>query len=237
MTSNLPSRELRERTKAINYKEPSESDIPRAKSSKSKASNELFPIEVVDEDSGRYKVHYVGYSSAHDEWKTKSDIVDLDHDDRDDSCCQVHQHRFSLHHELATRVKMALNSSRKESPIVRIDMPFDRIEFYGGLMMLGENKRFVRGIQHYKILRYSDLNSLLGVNWHYRGINSTGDFCYVLLDTIEYYLYKRRSLKEFFPSVDGVVEEKRDVGDMLAFTFVRGDGTPDRFGKDKEIFF
>ena len=62
---------LRKRTKQPNYKEPKESDIGDVKSSKKartpKLDEDIFPIEVVDEDSTRYKVHYVGYSSSYDE--------------------------------------------------------------------------------------------------------------------------------------------------------------------------
>lgn len=234
-------RELRARA-AINYKEPRESDITiaapgRTKTVKSSKTN-LFPIEVVDEDSTRYKVHYVGFSSKHDEWQMKSDVVDLEHGDSEEAPNhQISQHRFSLYHELATRIKTALNSSRKESPIIKIDMPFDGIEFNGGLRICGENKRCVRGVQRYTITKYQDLNGLLGANWHYRGINANGDFCYVLLNTVEFYLYRRRCMKEFAPLTNGEVKEvKRDIGDMLVFTFVRGDGTPDTFGKDKDIF-
>ena len=116
------SRELRKRTTAIDYKEPRESDIPGVRSKGSNTSNELFPIAVVDEDSTRYKVHYVGYSSVHDEWKTKSDVVDLDDGNGDVSNCGQSEYRFSLPHELATRIKVALNSSRKDSPVIRVDM-------------------------------------------------------------------------------------------------------------------
>ena len=72
-------------------KEPRESDIPGVRSKRSNTSNELFPIAVVDEDSTRYKVHYVGYSSVHDEWKTKSD-VDLDDGNGDVSNCGQSEH-------------------------------------------------------------------------------------------------------------------------------------------------
>ena len=39
-------------------------------------SSEDHPVEVVDEDTNRYKVHYVGYSQAYDEWKPK-ELVQL----------------------------------------------------------------------------------------------------------------------------------------------------------------
>ena len=39
---------------------------------------------------------------------------------------------FTLYTELRNKIKSALNS-RKESPVVRIDMPFDKLQFDGGL--------------------------------------------------------------------------------------------------------
>ena len=40
------------------------------------------------------------------------------------------------------------------------------------------------------------------------------------------------------PSIVGssIVQKYRDLGDILVFTFVKGNGTPERFGVDKEIF-
>ena len=229
----------------VNYKEPKESDIfltsgAHVAKSSTPSSSGLFPIRVVQEDSLRYKVHYVGYSSKYDERKEKSEVVDLDNCDHDDQepLSTTNILHFSLYHELAIRIKSALNSSRKESPKARIDMPFDRVQFNGGLVMSGERKRYVRGIQHYTITNYQDLNGLLGSRWHYRGINSNGDYCYVILSTVEYYLYRRRSLKEYVPTADSSAKEEHiDTGDMLVFTFVKGNGTPNNFGKDTAIFF
>ena len=65
--------------------------------------------------------------------------------------------------------------------MVRIDMPFDRLEFNGGLKQFGAEKRFVRGVQRYTISTFKDLNQLLGVDWHWKGINVNEDFCYVIL--------------------------------------------------------
>ena len=52
--------------------------------------------------------------------------------------------RFSLYHELGTRIKSVLNSNRKGSPLVRIDMPFDSIEFDGGLQRLAQRSNLLR---------------------------------------------------------------------------------------------
>jgi len=60
--------------------------------------------------------------------------------------------------------------------------------------MKGKFKRLVRRVEHYTIDAYSDLDSLLGCNWHYRGLNSAGDFCYVMCGTVEFYVYRKRPL-------------------------------------------
>lgn len=234
---------LRKPKSIVSYKEPKESDIysniPCSKRRKSKPKDELFPIEVVDEDASRYKVHYVGFSSTHDEWTSKEEVVDLasgeDSDSLNDKTCMAAD-RFSLYRELATKIKLALNSSRKESPEVRIDMPFDKIEFQGGLMQCGVKKRYIRGIQRFCIQKYQDLNGLLGKDWHFRGLNSNGDFRYIILSTVEFYLYNRRPIKEYFPSDSCPEPLERTLGNMLVFTFVKGDGTPAQFGKDRNIF-
>ena len=58
----------------------------------------------------------------------KSNVVHLEHGDSDEEALnpQISQHRFSLYHELATRIKTALISSRKESPVIKT---FDGIDF------------------------------------------------------------------------------------------------------------
>ena len=229
---------LRQRTKQPNYKEPKESDIGDVKSSKKartpKLDKDIYPIEVVDEDSTRYKVHYVGYSSSYDEWKEKGDIVSITEDSEEPEPTTVIE-RFSLYGELATKIKLSLNGNRKGSPVIRIDMPFDKLEFDGGLRLYGTKKRCVRGIQRYSIVNYQDLNHLLGINWHYRGINQNGDFCYVILSTVEFYLYRRRPIKEYIPS-NPIRALPRSVGHMIVFCFVQGNGTPAQFGKNTSIF-
>ena len=40
-----------------------------------KVQEHLYPVEIVEEDSLRYKVHYVGYSRSFDEWKSKEEII------------------------------------------------------------------------------------------------------------------------------------------------------------------
>ena len=128
-------------------------------------------------------------------------------------------------------------SRRKESPTVRIELPFDKV-FEGGLKVHGTESRYYRGVQRYKMAKYADLNPLLRQNWHFRGINPNGDFCYVILSTLEYYLHKREPLNEYFPSdlSNEFIFKSRDLGYMLVFIFVRGDGTREEFGNNSDIF-
>lgn len=149
-SSSIPRKwKLRQRTKQPNYKEPKESDLEvvcvknskkaRTPMKQPKLDKDLFPIEVVDEDSTRYKVHYVGYGTSYDEWKEKGDIVCtcVPEDTEDSEDPEPMIQRFSLYGELATKIKLALNSSRKGSPFIKIDMPFDKLEFDGGLTLFG----------------------------------------------------------------------------------------------------
>lgn len=101
---------------------------------------------------------------------------------------------YGLHQDLALKIKSSLTSKRKSNPIVRVDMPFDLKIFCQGLQCKGTVSKTVKGITYYKIRSYKELDELLGHNWHYRGINSSGDFCFVMLETVEYHLYRRRPL-------------------------------------------
>ena len=88
----------------------------------------------------------------------------------------------------------------------------------------------------YTIQSYSSLDDLLGHNWHYRGINGEGDFSFVILSTVEFYLHERRRIKEYLPSTNGVRENFRSSGYKLTFNFVRGDDTFHNFGRRSDIF-
>ena len=72
--------ELRQRTKRPDYKEPKETDIVAVRTKAKTKPDNLYPIQVVDEDLTRFKVHYVGFSSSDDEWKVKEDVVDISED-------------------------------------------------------------------------------------------------------------------------------------------------------------
>ena len=70
----------------------------------------------------------------------------------------------------------------------------------------------------YGLHQYSDI---IGKRWYVRVINEQMDFCYVKLDTVQFYLNSRKPLPDYQPdsSVQAV-----DGGCVLVFRFVRGDG-------------
>jgi len=42
----------------------------------------------------------------------------------------------------------------------------------------------------YKINNFSDLDTLLGKGWHFQRINEHGDYAYIDLESVEFYLRK-----------------------------------------------
>lgn len=217
------------------------------------SSDELYKIRVIEEKGEKVKVHYVGYSKKYDEWKRREDLVVLDDGNDDESSHSEDENDdsryapLSMYIVLADRIKLSLTSNRRVTPAIRIEVPFDRVMFEGGLATCGTMKQGSGKRVRYTIKDYSDLNRFLGKGWwHWSGLNPVGDFCYVLLDSIEFYLLKKRPLQEYFPrqsqadadAADATVTTRRSrpLGYSLIFKFVRGDGTPSEFGKNSNIF-
>ena len=122
---------------------------------------------------------------------------------------------------------MSLNSSSRSGPDVRIEMPFDKILFSGGLQLAGKLAQIYRGHTIYKILTYSDLKPLLGAMWHVRFLNKQKDFCYVIQNTVNFYIHQRLHI------VDPVEPScTTDGGFVLIFRFVRGDGVRRHWEED-----
>ena len=131
---------------------------------------------------------------------------------------------YSCHTELAYQVKLALNSSRKGSPEVRLEVAMDLLMFRGGLAHYGTKlPACVRQQPVYGITQYSNLEPLLGKGWHLRVLNKGGHFCYCAKESVQYYLHKRKSVEEV--DQDGKVVKCLRGGDVLVFKFVRMDGT------------
>ena len=140
---------------------------------------------------------------------------------------------YSLYQELALLIKTSLQSSRKGNPEVKLSMSFDKVQFDGGIRQLGTLKCEERGVKKYTIRHYSDLDSILGRKWFIRGVNEHGDFCYVMRDTVRFYLSERQPLTDYQPTGDGARFKKKLYfrGYSLIFSFVRGDGVASNFNQ------
>jgi len=140
---------------------------------------------------------------------------------------------FSLYKELSLHIKRhikrSLSCNRKGSPSIKITMTFDILLFNGGLKAAGTPCKMVKGVQHYKIQHYKDLNGLLGNNWHFRTINSNGDYGNVELD---FYIQKRRPIIQYMLN-----EESALVSEPMVLSFVYNYGTIATFEKDKTVFY
>ena len=185
--------------------------LPRARRDKTKAvsPDRLYPLRVVEEDEERQlvKVHYEGYSATYDEWRPRDEIIDLQLDsetgrednDAVENCgtdvfpAQILS--FNLNHELMVGIKAALTSGRKKSPQVRLRMPFDKLIFDGGLKVRGVEA----GGGKYTVNQYQDLQDILGGGWYYRGLNEHGDFCFIILGSICFCLYRRHPTVNYQP--------------------------------------
>ena len=64
-----------------------------------------------------------------------------------------------------------------------------------------------------------------------------GDFCYIMENTVDYYLCKKRQLVEYIPAMDrSPIKVSNSTGYMLVFKFVHGDGTGQQFGRLDSVF-
>ena len=137
---------------------------------------------------------------------------------------------FSLYKELALKIEANLTCGRKSSPTIKIEMPFDKLLYDGGLKSLGRFKHRSRGNKQFTITTHSDLDPLLGKNWHVRGLNIAGDFSCIIPESVCYYLRRKRPLVEYIPdSCAGVVKQLQEQGYTLVFTFVVGYGVSSDF--------
>ena len=199
------------------YKELADTKLPRVKRSSTKHDpDKLYAIEIMEEEDNRVMVHYTGYSTKYDEWRNKEDIVEP-------TVASPERYKpLDVHELLAYAIKSSLVSGRDRDPAIRLEVPFDRLIFQGGMKLAGKLVRVVRGEEHYGIIQHKDLTPFLGEKWFIRGINAHLDFCAVLAETVTYHLHKKAPINDYLSS------ETINGGYVLIFKFVRFDGVKDQ---------
>lgn len=148
-----------------------------------------------DETNDMVKVHYIGYGNEHNEWRSRSDIVELNGEESESNCDELESHdgettsvaltkrmnrQFCLYDELRSRIKSLLSSQRKADPVCHISMSFDTIYFEGLIRrskILPTSQRSKKQVNTLPTL--SKLDDILGSRWYIRGINEAGDFCFI----------------------------------------------------------
>ena len=228
-----------------NYRELADVKIPRkspvlSKTVKSRkvgpstsSDSQLYRLKVIEKDdaNGHVKVRYMGYGEEYDEWKLLEDIIELSESSSTDEASSVTTTSFSvgkfcLYKELAYRVKALLCSSRKGNPLCRVVMSFDIIYFEGlirrGTKMCSTGQR---KSEVYQLSSLTKLDDLLGERWYIRGINATGDFCYIQPGSVKYYLKHCKRKAEYQMQADGTIHKCLFGGQcQLVFQFVCNDG-------------
>ena len=200
-----------------NYREIADIRLPRPE--RLQATNKLYPVKVLERDNQRVKIHYVGYSNVHDEWRDEEiTLFGVQ------GALQMESYRPYCHYrELAYAIKAALRSALpRRDPDVRIEIPFDQLVYNGGLKQVGTFVRTFRGNEVYQITTYDDLVPLLGKWWYIRVLNEQKDFCAAKLETVLFHLGRRPDLTEFCPE-DGTLTSCKG-GYILVFKFLRVDG-------------
>ena len=195
------------------------SPLPRAIKTKP-VDNKIYSIEVIDTKDDKVLIHYVGYDRKYDEWRSKEEIIKP----RLEKTLQKEDvyRPFSFYDELGYQIKLALDSKRRKEPDVRIEMPFDRLVFDGGLKQHGNFIGNFHGHEVFSVLQYSCLDSLLGEGWWYRCLNHLLNFCYVNKDSIRFHIHNRISVKHYNPERKEM--EEISGGYSFIFKFVRMDG-------------
>lgn len=195
-----------------------------------KNDNKLYDVEIVDtnKEEGKIKIHFKGYSDKYDEWRScvgeDMPIARLERRSvlsRDSLVDRL----TSFHESLYREVKRKLYSRHRDDPEVRIDLPIDEDVFEEGMKTIkNTTTKMSRGKTIYSVRSNRDLDELLGAKWDERIFNQYGDFAYVFHGTVRFWCSKKTRVTEYKLIGGRYVESVIEDGNILIFTFVRGDG-------------
>ena len=189
----------------------------------------------MEEETHRIKIHYVGYSARHDEWIRKSEVrykPVRDSHRTDQNAAESPgstNAAFLVFSTLGCCIKQKLvPSGAREDPAVRIQLPCTKESFQ---IIKQRGRRLGKSLSRdtYTLRNYNDLDDLLGESWHLRISNTNGDFSYVIIETIRFYMLHPRSLMDFEAQGETIDDLKftpfyTEQPTALVFQFVKKDG-------------
>ena len=139
------------------------------------------------------KIHYTGYSSV---TSGRTQYI-VDPSSAEGCASKPEQYQpFNVHQNLAFAIKSSLTSGRDKDSAVRLQIPFDKLLFQGGMKAAGKLLQVVQGEEHNGIEQHADLTPFLGDRWFVRGLNAHLNFCAVLAKTVIYYLHKKATIMD-----------------------------------------
>ena len=169
-------------------------------------------FQITEESATEYRIHFIGYSKAWDQWIGKSDVILRSSQRVAETPVDIKASVFCKN--LQVEIKHKLDSSRKNDPkvVLYVDCDPDVFEH-----LFGEKRRRIR-------ISNTVLSGIFDKDWDTRCLNKLGDYCFVTDNTIELSLTKHRPLLEFVKGWDGELHEHQiHRGHFLTFGFVRGD--------------
>ena len=183
------------------------------------STSQFYELEVIDERDSpagpEVLVHYVGWDDHYNEWKPRSEVVDIKHSS---DALEL------LKQDLLVQIKENLNTSRVRDTEITVSISVQTETFEHFVTVIeAEVAEERRGIKIYRPT-VRGVTNFLGADWHYRIVNKAGDFAYVLEDTLQLWLRERRCLEEFIKVGDSFVKKPVHRGHLLSFRFVKNRG-------------
>ncbi|XP_069102701.1 uncharacterized protein [Argopecten irradians] len=181
-----------------------------------KQANKLWTIDIVEEEENKAKIHYIGWSHKHDEWRLKEDITRT----LSQSSAVISQLKIQIKEQL-------YGASRRDIyRVIRIpagEEDFSKIAPAGTIFKQTKTKTI------YFINQRQCLERVLGTAWDYRVINKQGDNFFAKTNTVRFYLGFRKPLQEYLLFPDHVEPITQDRGTNLVFSFVVCNGNRSMF--------
>ena len=157
-----------------------------------KIDKNFYEVNIIDVNKERkqIKIHFVGFSEEFDKWRNYDCERDYFPFVRLENMFlpnggSMEDRKNIFHGQLYRAIKRKLWSGRRDDPEVRIEMNVDPDVFSTGLAQVALSTS-QRGKDVYSATDNRLLDGVLGSKWDERIMNSSGDFAYVVTNTVRF---------------------------------------------------
>ncbi|KAJ8049454.1 hypothetical protein HOLleu_02210 [Holothuria leucospilota] len=180
------------------------------------STSQYFKLDILDqrEFCGQHQVlvHYKGWAKKFNEWRCLNEILETP------SSAIIPGAKELLQDQLLIRIKEQLNGNRRTDSLVEIKLPIQQQTFEEIKCFLVPGPKNI-----FYLNKWTDLDAYLGRGWHYRGLNSNGDVCFVVEGSVQVRMYERQPLTEYVSPESSSTLLHR--GFQFVFKFVKDNGT------------